>query len=329
MKKFSWGIIGAGRIAATFAECVAGLSDAEVAAIASRSTPDPESLISTMHARKFYRTYEELADDAEIDAIYIATPHRYHYENAMLCLEYGKQLLVEKAFTVNAFEAEAVIKTARAKNLFVMEAMWTRFHPVFRQARKWMDEGRIGEVNLVTSVLGFYAKRDLKDRLLNPDLAGGTLLDLGCYTLGVSQFVFPEKPIEIKAQGFIGESGVDEAVSVSMNYGAGRLSQFVTTFISQPHLQVTICGEKGRIIIHPKFYTSSKVSLWQGEKETVVELPFRINGFEYEIEEAQRCIRKGLIESPLMTHQNTIDTMQNLDEIRRQIGMDYKFETRP
>ena len=327
MKKFSWGIIGPGRIACMFAECVAGLPDAEVGAIASRSTSDPEGLTKAMGARKFFRTYEELVSDPELDAIYIGTPHRYHYENSMLCLDNNKPVLVEKAFTVNAFEAETIIKTAKEKNLFVMEAMWTRFHPVFRQARKWMDEGQIGEIKLVTSALGFYAKRDLKDRLLNPDLAGGTLLDLACYTLGVSQLVFPEKPKEIKAQGFIGESGVDESVSVTMDYGEGRLSQFACTFICQPYLQVIICGEKGRIIIHPKFYTSSKVSLWHDEEETVVELPFRINGFEYEVEEAQRCIQAGLIESPLMTHQNSIDTMQNIDEIRKQIGMKYWFET--
>jgi dihydrodiol dehydrogenase / D-xylose 1-dehydrogenase (NADP) len=329
MKPFKWGIIGPGRIAKMFADCVAALPDAEVTAIASRSAVDPEALRKTMGAQRIYSSYEELASDPQLDAIYIATPHRFHFENAMLCLQHGKPVLVEKAFTVNAYEAETLIKTARENGLFIMEAMWTRFLPVFRQARKWLDEGTIGEVNLVRSALGFYAKRDLKDRLLNPDLAGGTLLDLAVYTLGVSQIVFPQKPMEIKAQGFLGETGVDEAVSVIMNFGNGKLSQFACTFICEPYLEVVISGVKGCIVVHPKFYTSTRISLWLGEKETQLELPFRINGFEYEIEEAQRCMQAGLIESPIMTHQNSIDTMKHIDEIRRQIGMKYWFETAP
>lgn len=328
MKSFKWGIIGPGRIAKMFSESVSALPDAEVYAIASRSAKDPESLRKEHGAQKIYSSYEALADNPDLDAIYIATPHRFHYENALLCLERNKPVLVEKAFTVNAFEAEKLVSTAREKGLFIMEAMWSRFLPVFRQAARWLEEGKIGDVNLVASTLGFYAARDYQDRLLNLDLAGGTLLDLAVYNLGVSQMVFPGQPKRLLTQGFLGETGVDEAVTVSMDYGNGRFSQFACSFISHVLSQVEISGTKGRIVIYPKFYNSTKATLTIEEKDTSVELPLRVNGFEYEIEEAQRCVWAGLVESSIMPHQHTLDTMYMIDSIRREIGLEYWFETK-
>jgi predicted dehydrogenase len=204
--------------------------------------------------------------------------------------------------------------------------MWTRFLPVYRQVKRWLDSKKIGEVQLMISSLGFVAKRDLEDRLLNPALAGGTVLDLGVYAMAVSQLVFGKPPISIKAQGFIGETGVDEALSTSLDYGDGSYSQFACTFLTKPSMQVEIFGSKGRIIVHPVFNSSEMVSITVDEREKTVQLPYRINGFEYQIEEAQRCIKTGKLESPLMPLSDSIDNMRVLDEVRNQIGVNYAFE---
>jgi dihydrodiol dehydrogenase / D-xylose 1-dehydrogenase (NADP) len=326
MKPFRWGIIGPGRIAQKFADCVEALPNSTIYAIASRSSDDIHHLTHTMHAEVGYQRYEELVCDANVDAVYIATPHRFHYENAVLCLSHNKPTLIEKSFTVNAREAECLAAKAKEKGVFLMEAMWTRFLPVFRQVQRWVDSGKIGDIQLVTSSLGFLARRDLEDRLLNRTLAGGSVLDLGVYAIAFSQFIFNRPPESIKATGFVGETGVDEAISVSLNYGKGCISQFSCTFLAKPSMQADIFGTKGKITIYPVYVSSEQATLTINEREKTVHLPFRMNGFEYEIEEAQRCIRAGKLESSVMPLKDTIDNLRALDEIRRQVGVSYPFE---
>lgn len=326
MKPFRWGIIGPGRIAQKFADCIQALPNSTIYAIASRGAGDIHHLTHNMHAETGYRSYDELVSDANVDAVYIATPHRFHYDNAMLCISHGKPALVEKAFTVNAREAENLAAAAKDKGVFLMEAMWTRFLPVYRQVQRWLDSGKIGDIRLVTSSLGFLARRDLADRLLNPALAGGTVLDLGVYAMAVSQLVFRRYPNSIKAHGFLGETGVDEAISASLDYGNGSFSQFTCTFLARPSMQVDIFGSKGKITIHPIYNSSEQATLTINKREKTVQLPHRINGFEYQIEEAQRCIRAGKLESPTMPLKDTIDNLRVLDEIRNQVGVSYIFE---
>jgi predicted dehydrogenase len=326
MRSFRWGIIGPGRIARKFADCIQSLPNSTVQAIASRSAKDIKQLTSEFHAEAGYQCYEELVLDKNIDAVYIATPHRFHYENAMLCLNHGKPALVEKAFTVNALEAESLAVEARKKGVFLMEAMWTRFLPVYGRVDQWLKSGKIGEVQLATSSLGFIARRDPGDRLLNPALAGGAVLDLGVYATAVSQFIFSKTPVSIKAQGYIGKTGVDEAISASLDYGGGRYSQFACTFLARPSMKVEIIGTKGEITILPVFNSAERASLIINKREKIVQLPHRINGFEYQIEEAQNCVKSGKLESSLMPLSASIDNLRVLDEIRKQIGVKYSFE---
>lgn len=326
-EKFKWGIIGPGRIAQKFADTVQKIPDGKIHAIASRSSEHLERLKKEMHAEKGYQSYEELAKDEEIDAIYVATPHRFHYENTVLCLENRKPALVEKAFTTNAWEAEELIKTAKKNNIFLMEAIWTRYLPIYHEVKRWIDNGEIGQVQLVLSTLGFRAKRDSKDRLLNLELAGGTILDLGVYNLAVSQFFFPDYPQSISAEGYIGKTGVDESASVNLNYGDGKFAQFTCTFLTKPLTRVEVYGSTGTIILHPDMYHPPKATLITEEKEEEITRPEDETGFEYEILEAQRCVREGKIESPLMTHQNSLDIMRMADEIRSQIGLSYPWES--
>jgi len=323
---FKWGIIGPGRIAMKFADAVCKIPGTSIYAVASRSSNDPEQLKQTFNAEKCYKLYEELASDPKVDAIYIATPHRFHYENAKLCLEAEKAVLCEKSFTVNAKQADELINLSQSKHIFLMEALWTRFLPIYGQVRQWMDAGKIGDIRLVTSTLGFVAVRDLKDRLLNIELAGGTVLDLGVYNAALTQWVFQKSPSEIIAVGQIGETGIDETISATLSYENGAAAQFTCTFQALPLNQFTITGTKGIIIIHPNFFDATQATLINGKKSKTVEKRLEINGFEYQIEAAMRAIREGTLDCPQMTQADTLANMRTLDTIRQQIGLRYPFE---
>jgi len=324
--EFKWGIIGPGRIAFKFAEAVSEIEYATVYAIASRSTKDPEKLKGAFSVEKCYDTYEALAADPQVDAIYIATPHRFHHQNVILCLEAGKPVLCEKSFTTNANEAEELVNLSRSKDIFLMEALWTRFLPIYEQVRKWLDAGKIGDITQVTSTLGFVAPRNLEDRLLNIELAGGTVLDLGVYNSALSQWVYQASPQKIAAVGYLGETGIDETVSAIYTYGNGATAQFTCTFLSKSFDQLTISGTKGSIVIHPVFVNAIQATLRIGETEETAEKAFKTNGFEYQIIAAMQAIQKGDLDCPQMTQADTLENMRCLDEIRRQIGLCYPFE---
>jgi len=324
--EFKWGIIGPGRIAHKFAEAAHKMNGATIHAIASRSTKEPDKLKKSFGASHCYDTYEALAADPLVDAIYAATPHRFHYDNVKLCLEAGKPVLCEKSFTVNAKQARELFTLSQMKNVFLTEALWTRFLPIYRSVREWIDGDEIGKVRHVASSLGFVAKRDPADRLLNIDLAGGTVLDLGVYTSGMAQWVYGKNPQEIYATGHIGETDVDETTNVIYTYDNGTSAQFTCTFEFPPRVEIEIFGTKGRIIVHSLFYESEQATLLVGNKKSSVKKPFKFNGFEYEIRASMDAIREGRLDCPQMTQADTLENMQALDTIREQIGMHYPFE---
>ena len=323
---FRWGIIGPGRIAHKFAEALSVVEDAFLYAVASREIERAEDFAKKFDAPKSYGAYAEIVDDSEIDAVYVATPHPFHLENSLICLNAGKPVLCEKPLTVNAAQAEELIKAARANDAFLMEAMWSRYLPILQQVRTWLDEGRIGELKLLTSTFGFRAARDTETRLLNPDLAAGALLDLGVYNISISQWVLDKNPISFAAQAFLGETNVDELTSVNLLYDDGEVSQFTCNILSDNKNDMFIYGTEGYIRIHPAFWDTTRATLVSEGHETTETLPFRKNGFEYQIEEAVNCIREGLLESPRMPHDQTLANMQLMDDIRAEIGLRYPFE---
>ena len=182
--------------------------------------------------------------------------------------------------------------------------------------------------SLSTSSFGFNASRDPEDRWLNLQLAGGAVLDLSVYNVAVTQMVFGIIPKSITAEAKIGPTGVDELVNAGMDYGSGRSARFMSTFLARPFAAFQVWGTKGNIITSASFNSAERVSLFNEAGETVFEQKHKINGFEYQIEEAQRCIDAGLIESPLMSHKDSLDDLYIMDEIRRQIGLQYPFEIR-
>lgn len=325
-KEIRWGVLGPGKIADRFARCVAVVDGARIHAVASRSPERGMKFAKKYKVPSVYTSYQDLAADPEIDVIYIATPHNFHYQNTRLCLEAGKHVLCEKPLTVNAAESERLFLLAKEKNLFLMEAMWTYFLPIYAVVRQWLDSGKIGEITLMTSSFGFKPARNEEGRLFNLELAGGTLLDIGIYNLAVSRWVVQQEVKSFTILGRVGTTGVDELVTGSLEFASGAISQFSCTFLSKTVNDFIIYGTEGRIHIHPDFWGPTKATLLTKTGEKTVEKPFRATGFEYEIEEVGRCLQAGLLESPVMPHALTLASMRLMDAIRAELGVVYPQE---
>ena len=325
-EKRKWGIIAPGRIAHAFADGIDTLPDGEIYAIASSSQERADAFAKKYKVAKAYNSYEALVNDPNVEAVYVSSLHHQHFAHTKLALEAGKPVLCEKPFTVNAAETEELIKLAKEKNLFLMEALWTRFLPIYKIVRQWLDEKRIGEITLLTSTFGFRPEYDPKGRLFDPNLAGGALLDIGIYNLTVSHWVMGEFPKSHKIHAQMSETGVDELLAGVLVYENNVVSQFSCNFLSQNLNDFFIYGSKGHIRIHPNFWGSTQATLNVNGKEHIESAPFNASGFEYQTAEAMRCIRAGLLESPIMPHSTSLAMMKYMDKIRAEIGLKYPFE---
>ncbi len=325
-KSFNWGLIGPGRIAQRFADGLKVIDNAALYAVASTSPERAEAFAQKNGGEKIYSSYEALVRDPQVDAVYVATPHRFHFENVMLCLNAGKPVLCEKPLTVNAAETGKLIAASRAKSVFLMEALWTRCLPIYGQIREWLDCGVIGEVKIMCSTFGFAVPKTPNDRWLSPELAGGTLLDMGVYPISVSQWVTGLEPESFSVQALLGSTGVDELTAVMLKYPGGVVSQFNSNFLVKNENDFFIYGTRGQIRIHPDFWAASTATLSTEGQELTVTNPLKGGGFEFEIAEAMRCIRAGLLESPSISHAHTLATMELMDAIRAEIGLKYPFE---
>lgn len=325
-RKFNWGIIGPGRIAHQFADGLKVIDDAALYAVASTQLDRAQAFAAQHGGEKTYDNYEALVSDSQVDAIYIATPHRFHLDNALLCLKAGKSVLCEKPLTVNAAETKQLIDAARANNVFLMEALWTRYLPIYQPVREWLDARSIGDLRLLVSTFGFNVPKAEDDRWLSPELAGGTLLDMGVYPIAVSQWIMRQNPRVFSVQSVVGKTGVDELTAGILKYDNGVISQFHSSFINDGVNDFYIYGSTGYIRIHANYWGSTQATLSVNSQTTTVSRPFRGGGFEYQTEEAMRCIRAGLLESPGMTHADTLANMELMDQMRAQIGVKYPFE---
>jgi predicted dehydrogenase len=321
-----WGILGTGRIAKAFANALKDTPDAVLAGVGSRTQDSAQAFTQEFGenvATKAYGSYEELAQASDIDLIYVGTPHPMHFENVRMALEAGKGVLCEKAFTVNRTEAEQLVALARAKNLFLMEAMWSRYLPGLAEVRRIVESGEIGKAVQVIADLGFAAQAGPEHRLFNPALGGGALLDIGIYPLSIAVALLG--PVEsVVAQADIGTTGVDEQTSFVLKHRGGGLSSCSCSLRAHLPSELTIAGDLGRVRMNTKFHHAQTVTVTRldGIARTVA-TPYLGNGYVHQAIEAQRCWQAGLIESPGMTHDDTLALMGVMDEIRRQIGLKY------
>ena len=321
-----WGILGTGKIARAFATALKETPGAVLAAVASRSIASAQAFADEFGVATAFGSYQALADALGIDIVYIATPHPIHAANATMLLHGGKAVLCEKPFTMNRLEAEKVIALAREKQLFLMEAMWTRFMPALAEVRRVIASGAIGKVHQVIADFGFTATKDPAHRVNNPDLGGGALLDLGIYPLSISAALLgPVK--SVVAQAEMGETGVDIQTGFLMQHEGGGMSVCSCSFKVQTPAELTVAGELGYVRMNTQFHRTTTVTVTNDEGSRTITTPYLGNGYVHEAIEAGRCLRAGLIESPDMPHDETLTLMGVLDEIRGQIGLRYAADS--
>ena len=318
-----WGILGTGRIAHDFAVGLRDAPGAVLAAVGSRSRESAQAFAAEFGVEGVYGSYGGLAVAPDVDIIYIGTPHPMHAENAVLALRGGKAVLCEKPFAMNRREAGEVVALARAKNLFLMEAMWTRFMPALAEVKRIIASGEIGTVTQVHADFGFSATTDPNHRVNKLELGGGALLDLGIYPLSIACALLG-KVSAVQAQALLGETGVDLSTAFTMKHEGGTLSVCSCSLRARSGSELVVSGTKGSVRMHRMFHLATQVTVeLEGAAARTIPTPYLGNGYTHEAIEAGRCLRERLIEHPLMTHEDTLSLMGLLDTIRRQIGLRY------
>lgn len=326
MKKISWGILGTGRIARIFASDLLLLDDCELVAVGSRNQVSAYDFAKQFPVKHAHASYEELAQNPEVDVIYIATPHNLHHENTLLCLNNDKAVLCEKPFAMNTRQTLEMINLAMERKVFLMEALWTKFLPHYTKTKELIAEGKLGEIRSILINFGFKPVPPVNRRLFEPEMGGGTLMDIGIYNVFVAMSILG-KPDHIEATMTPASTGVDEQCAITFKYDNGAIAQLFSTFSSNLATEADICGSEGRIRLTSRFYEpSAQVEYYSGRVDSreVVEVHRRNGtGYLYEAIHVNDCLRMGLTESPTLSFANTIELMETLDKIRAIIGVKY------
>ena len=319
------GILGAGGIARVMAETVNGMEEAQCYAIAARDLGRAQKFAEEFGVEKAYGSYEEMLQDPQVELVYIATPHSHHYEHVKLCLEHGKHVLCEKAFTANAAQAEEILKMAEEKGLLLTEAIWTRYMPMRKTIDEVVASGIIGKVTSLSANLGYVIEQN--ERIHAPELAGGALLDLTVYPLNFASMVFGDDIVKVDASCVKIDTGVDGQDNVMLTYRDGKMATMYTTIHAQTDRRGMINGSLGYIEIENiNNYESMKVYDLDRKVIASYEAPKQITGYEYEVRAAIRAIREGKTECEEMPHAETIKMMKLMDQIRADFGIVFPFE---
>lgn len=329
MKTVKWGLIGAGNISSKFAKALNSLEHTQITAIASRDIVKARAFADRFSIEKAYGSYEEIVRDPEIDVIYIGTPHTEHRENAKLCMINGKAVLCEKPFTLNYEEAKELEELAREHDVFLMEAMWTKFLPATKVVKQWIDHKLIGDVRFMKIDFGYRAEFDPRHRLFDPALGGGALLDVGVYPISYAIHLMGGMPDQVVASALLGESGVDEVNTITMKYGKGVLASISSAITANTGNEAVIIGDKGRIVV-PEYWTAESAEAYDsnGKLTDTFLHPFTSSGYVYEAEEVNQCIREGKKQSDIIPLSATLDIMKLMDDIRAEWGLVYPSECR-
>ncbi len=321
-----FGIIGAGKIAHRFAQAAIGVNET-IQAIASRDLEHAKAFQELYHIPSAYGTYQELFQDPMVDIVYIATPHGFHFEHMMAALEWDKHILCEKAFTLNAKQAKQVFELANRKKRFCMEAMWTRFLPVIQEVKLWVEQDLIGEIIQIDATFTFPAHLHEQSRLIDPRLGGGALLDIGIYPITIAN-LFLGKPLTIESSCKKASSGVDISNQITFTYPQAE-ANLISSFTDEECVEAFIYGSKGYIQI-PSFNGAQTAILFDRNHKIIKEFEHKhvVNGLEYEIFETVRQIKKKALESPLMSQEDTLEVLRQMDEIRASWNLQYPQESR-
>ena len=322
-----WGIVGTGGIATSFADDLRRLPDASLVAVGSRSQSSADEFGARFDVPHRHASYDDLVNDADVDVVYIATPHVGHHDAAMSAIDAGKAVLVEKPFTLNANEAASLIDAARSRGVFLMEAMWARFLPHMVRVRELLASRALGDVRVVIADHNQWFARDPSHRLFDPTVGGGALLDLGIYPVSFASMVFGA-PMRVTAVSDRAFTGVDATTSAILQYDDGAHSVVTTSLEVAGPTSAAIVGTEARIKFDGVFYAPTAFTLIARDG-TVLERfdePHEGRGLRHEAAQVMRCLRAGQLESDVMPLDETLEIMDTLDEIRRQIGLVYPGE---
>lgn len=333
-RKIRWGFLGAGIIIDRFIKGVKQFDDMEVVAVASRTQKSAKEMAEKYGIVEAV-TYDEMLDRTDIDIVYIPVPHTAHKDLTIKALNSGKAVLVEKPAGINANEWEEMVTCANKNNVFLMEAAWTRFFPLIAEIRNIIDSGKIGEVRAVSSNFSFR-NEDVSSRLLDPKRAGGGLLDTGVYNLHFQRMIYGKSPVLITGVASMDTDEnhlmIDEQAAYIAQYDKGELGMMCSAVRTDMIDTAYIYGTKGRIVI-PNFWKPFRMELTIGDKSEIIERPvaqrvdgIQDEGYQYEIAHVNECLRKGLKESPVMTHEETRIVLNECDELRKQWGLKYPGE---
>ncbi|MDX2644843.1 Gfo/Idh/MocA family oxidoreductase [Streptomyces sp. PA03-1a] len=327
-RKVRWGILATGGIAASFAEDLREMKDdAEIVAVGSRSLASARAFADRFDIPRAYGSWTELADDDGVDVVYVATPHSAHRVAAGLCLRAGRSVLCEKPFTVNAVEARELADLAKARGLFLMEAMWTYCNPVVRRLTELVADGAVGEVRSVHADFGLAGPFEPGHRLLDPALGGGALLDLGVYPVSFAHLLLGE-PDEVQAWAHLTEHGVDDNTGMLLGYDSGAMAVLSCSLTADTAQTAVVTGSAGRIEVPAGFFHPDRFVLHrEGREPQEFGAPDDgLRGLQHEAAEVMRCLRAGERESPLVPLEGSLAVMRTLDTVRDRIGVRYPGE---
>ncbi|WP_276370321.1 Gfo/Idh/MocA family oxidoreductase [Chryseolinea sp. H1M3-3] len=328
VQKIRWGILGCGNIANKFAADLKWVDDAELVAVASRSQQKAMDLATKYGVRHAFDSYEALVTCPDVDVVYVATPHGLHHEHVLLCVNHKKAVLCEKAFALNAHLAKEMIQAAKKNQVFIMEAFWTKFLPQYQKIVSLIRSGEIGDVKMIQADFGFKAVAPLNKRLYEPALGGGALLDIGIYPVFLAISLLG-KPSEIVASMKPFPSGVDQQIAIILKFESGVLANLSATFEAVTPVEATIAGTEGYIRMTNRFHNAvGNVALIKNAEHIDIGAIHREVGYGYQFEARHvgECLRKDLLESPIMSHADTMLLMETLDSIRVACGIRYPVD---
>lgn len=319
------GIIGAGRIVNIVVQALNALPQINCYAIASRDLARAQEYAQKYGFEKAYGSYEEMLQDPKVELVYIATPHSYHYEHMMMCIENGKPVVCEKAFTLNAEQARKVKAAANEKGVYVAEAIWPRYMPSRKMINDVIASGVIGKVNTLTANLSY--KIDDKERIVTPELAGGALLDIGVYGINFAIMHFGWDVERVESSVKMTEAGVDAMETITIFYKDGRMAVLTHSIYARSDRKGIIHGEKGYIVVE-NINNPGSISVFDDNDQLLAhyDVPEQINGYEYEFIEAVECISAGKVESDSMPLEDSIFMMEVMDSLRNSWGLVYPQE---
>lgn len=323
-KIYNWGILGCGHIARKFSNDLKFLPNAKLYAAASRDLQKANDFANEFGFEVAYGNYNDLVNDPNVDAVYIATPHSHHREHTLLCLNHKKPVLCEKAFAINKNEAEEMIACAKENNTFLMEAFWTVFQPSFMKAMEILESGALGKIKVIRSDFAFKALFDENRRLYNVNLGGGSLLDIGIYPV-FAALTSLGKPDKIKTFADFSTTGSEESISMIFKYKGGEMANLTSSFSSVSPTQTEYWCEKGYLVLNSRWYAPTNITLAKnGEPVQTFHSGHKDGtGYQYEAAHVMECLDAGKIQSDRRTWEMTLDLMETLDRIRIDAGIFY------